>query len=67
MGKITADEVCKALSEYFEQKLYWDKEDKKFYLVEEVTLKTFVPSYSFDLFELPPHLIIMIGRFYETI
>jgi len=73
----TANEVCKALSEWLKEELptlwnykvyhdnggfhYYNNEDYEIYLVDydEVFERIFFPRY------LPPHLITLIGRFYE--
>ena len=74
----TADEVCEALSEWLKEELptlwnykiyhdnggfhYYNNEDYEIYFVDydEVFERIFFPRY------LPPHLITLIGRFYEA-
>ena len=53
----TADEVCKALSEYLKRNVYY--EDGMFKVHSDVYGEIV------DLNTLPPHLITLIGRFYE--
>ena len=63
----TEDEVCKALSEYYGERHFYNKTSKQFgnrigiitSLTNKNNLKTLV--------YLPPHLITMIGRFYENL
>lgn len=65
----TADEVCEALSEYhlFDMVEY-DKKTQTFYSGDNICYMGIdyqdKPIIIFD-YELPPHLITLIGRFYE--
>ena len=62
----TEDEVCEALSEYSNKKVYYENgkfevgkyEPSICYLQEDNIVW-------FNWFKLPPHIITMIGRFYE--
>ena len=64
----TADEVAKALGEYFNDNVIYEKEDKGFtfskyspyicHIENEIIIINYI--------KLPPHLITMIGRFYES-
>ena len=72
----TAEEVCKALSECLITKVVYKHKTKTFYL-KQSTFNVELVSYYYDEdkkdyvmhFEfaepLPPHLITLIGRFYE--
>jgi hypothetical protein len=69
----TADEVCKALGEYFGRNVYYGK-GYFLYRKEEFYNQPFLVAskYKSGLIEitkniLPPHLITLIGRFYEGI
>lgn len=62
----TADEVCKALSEFIDREVTYDDAKKDF--VDEC--RNSVEHFLFDSYHLkniPPHLITMIGRFYERL
>ena len=68
----TADEVCKALSEYLRLDKFNSKcifEDNNFYeRCDDGVLETIIDNDNglIDIyFNLPPHLITLIGRFYE--
>ena len=73
----TADEVCMALSEWLITKVVYKHKTKTFYL-KQSTFNVELVSYYYDKdrkdyvihFEfaepLPPHLITLIGRFYEV-
>ena len=75
----TEQEVCEALSEYYDTKVYYEEQEygTSFYLGKvkkdmngkEYTVKrTIVCSYEGEIVwnaSLPPHLITLIGRFYE--
>lgn len=69
----TPDEVCNALSEYFKLRTYeYDIVQKKFKRVfsknEYYYIVNFDINGNIKLFEvLPPHLITMIGKFYESL
>ena len=56
----TEDEVCKALSEL---NILWDVKTK--YLYRIITTSAISYPIEVKLIELPPRLIIMLGRFYE--
>ena len=63
----TADEVCKALSEYYKIEVEYSPLDHTFESAE-----TWYAMYENDFMDLggermPPHLITMIGRFYNGI
>lgn len=67
----TADEVCEALSEYFDRNVYYES-GRFLYRKEEFYNQPFIIAYKYKsgLVELtknvlPPHLITLIGRFYE--
>ena len=65
----TADEVCEALSEYFGFNYYY--QDKFFYksngikYIYPLKVSGFTEIQLYDG-HLPPHLITLIGRFYEA-
>lgn len=65
----TSDEVCKALSEYFGERIgnvFYVEKTKIFRSEAYVNLG----EYLFDseyLDKIPPHLITMIGKFYESL
>ena len=75
----TEQEVCEALGEYYDTKVYYEEQEfgTSFYLGKvkkdmngkECTVKrTIVVSYEGEIgwnASLPPHLITLIGRFYE--
>lgn len=71
----TADEVCKALSEYFKglTGVWYDKKTKSFIHLQfgrnEVISRCFEARLNDKrvtvIVTLPPHLITLIGRFYE--
>jgi len=62
----TADEVCEALSEYFAKETIYDKQFKEFRKGFRVVANPRENIYNeYDLLGLPPHLITLIGRFYE--
>ena len=67
----TADEVCKALSEWFDEKFYYDVNQKEFYTKalngqhSVVKLKNNEINFG-GWYVMPPHLITLIGRFYEA-
>ena len=68
--KPTSDEVCKALSEYYKNNNGIITIDENSILLENDIYHCLEISYSkkkcVKIFvELPPYLIIMIGRFYE--
>ena len=73
----TSDEVCKALSEYLDRQVLKDVDDNFYYsehrqigVVDEI-----VCGYGWEHehktitfeFDLPPHLITLIGRFYQGV
>ncbi len=69
----TADEVCKALSEYSKTNVYYER-GGFFYRNEYRYNQPFLVAikYKSGLIELtknvlPPHLITMIGKFYESL
>lgn len=68
----TSEEVCKALSEYFKEEVKYM--NKLFYYGEGLRHCEICDNYLDDIngkslfninFALPPHLITMIGKFYE--
>jgi predicted phosphoribosyltransferase len=59
----TDDEVCKALSEHYHIKVEYDKRFKQF--ESEHTWYAELRDGLLYIDELPPHLITLIGRFYE--
>ncbi len=65
----TADEVCKALSDYFGFDYYY--QDGYFYrsdgikYIYPIKVSGFIEIQMYDG-HLPPHLITLIGRFYEA-
>lgn len=77
----TEEEVCKALSEHLEVPIYYNIPHRYFYYEvleisgrnkKEIILTTFTKrgtnynDETLDIrYDLPPHLIILIGRFYE--
>jgi len=74
MSKITREEVCKALSEWLEETVYY--EDKMFVSQngkeksgeDKMITQCFgYGSVYLHMNELPPHLITLIGRFYEGV
>ena len=62
----TAEEVCKALSEYLKLPVEYNKDIGMFSQLENtgITVKYCVPRLV-DVTWLPPRLITMIGQFYE--
>ncbi len=75
----TADEVCKALSEHYKKTVYytvldfdidrgfvlqWYKEVKS---IRDIKLVSGTKYRLIFYRELPPHLITMIGKFYESL
>ena len=74
----TADEVCKALSEYLSRGVKKDK-DNNFYYSEQKQYygecDEIICGYGWEHehhtiafeFDLPPHLITLIGRFYQSL
>jgi hypothetical protein len=63
----TADEVCEALSEYYHYEVEYSKRDMTFEseLSWYACFKDGVIDFGGD--KLPPHLITLIGRFYEGV
>lgn len=67
----TEQEVCEALSEYFKKDVKFSKETKEFYYWEDEYMTVFITEtygdgrYNLGVY-LPPHLITLIGRFYEA-
>ena len=71
----TADEVCKALSEYYELKedesVFYRSNTKEFVIDTSMVgfedeICIMLPNFTIAFYhDLPPHLITMIGRFYE--
>ena len=61
----TSDEVCVALGEYLEVKVEYDIEDNMFYSEGVWGISLCGKNIDFDDLSLPPHLITMIGKFYE--
>ena len=61
----TADEVCKALSEYYHYEVEYSKKDMTFEseLSWYACFKDGIIDFGGD--KLPPHLVTLIGRFYE--
>ena len=65
----TVDEVCEALSEYFNDKVI--EMETTFYLPNKdfnsriIVLMHYDDNLNFKI-DLPPHLITLIGRFYEA-
>ena len=67
----TAEEVCKALIKYFEKPVYFENLS---FFVQHYKRKQSYKDYSLNvyrngklkiLYDLPPHLVTLIGRFYE--
>lgn len=71
----TADEVCKALIDYFKKSkyhsyidtAYYSEEGKYFYTEDENRSLVALMFDNYYIHEIPPHLIILIGRFYEGV
>ena len=62
----TAEEVCKALSEHYGKEVIYEKQFKEFRKGFRVVAHPRENIYNeFDLLGIPPHLITLIGRFYE--
>ena len=61
----TAEEVCKALSEYLGETLWFD-EDKNIRVSTQWVVKRLGDIGLEFFYVLPPHLITLIGRFYES-
>ena len=62
----TADEVCEALSEYYGKEVIYEKQFKEFRKGFRVVAYPRENIYNeYDLLGIPPHLITLIGRFYE--
>lgn len=66
----TAEEVCQALSEYYKCEVFYNKIEKEFEIYDLKNQKTWGKQcrrlYIDDLYN-KPHLITMIGRFYEGV
>ena len=65
----TEDEVIKALSEYLplESNYYYDRE-KRYFGNTDLTIICLMPKGKLYIaYMLPPHLITMIGKFYESL
>lgn len=74
----TEKEVCEALNEYLKYKVFFDKENKVFYSLYPETSSTIVNKFYVTkrnefhntygiVVALPPHLITLIGKFYESL
>ena len=63
----TEDEVCAKLSEYFEVEVEYDSKLNMFYNEGEWGISLRDNKIDFDNLDLSPHLIVMIGRFYEGV
>ena len=63
----TSIELCDKLSDWFEEEIYFDKQSAVFYLDDmAITRKdNYYNSWGIG-YPLPPHLITLIGRFYEN-
>ncbi|HKM04429.1 MAG TPA: hypothetical protein VJZ04_07510 [Lachnospiraceae bacterium] len=66
----TADEVCEALSGWFDEKFYYDVNQKEFYTKALNGQHSVVKLKKNEIhfggwYTMPPHLITLIGRFYE--
>lgn len=62
----TSDEVCEALSDYYGIEVVYDKQFKEFRKGFRVVAYPRENIYNeFDLLGIPPHLITLVGRFYE--
>ena len=68
----TKEEVCKALSEYFEKTVYFF-ENRAFFVQRYKEKQSYI-DYSINVYSngklrifhpFPPHLVTLIGRFYE--
>ena len=68
----TEEEVCKALSEYFEKTVYFF--ENRGFFVQRYKEKQSYRDYSLSVYSngklrifhpFPPHLVTLIGRFYE--
>ena len=57
----TADEVCKALSEYYYKEVKYS--NRTFFIVEDGKWSMIVINRLME----SPHLIILLGRFYESL
>ena len=69
----TADEVCQALSEHFKEKVVYVELERAFKFTEGnrkggylTRCNKYHNTYGITGYALPPHLITMIGRFYEV-
>ena len=70
----TAGDVCKALSVYFGEEARYDN-DKRVFMFTDGNRKgghitgsnKYHNTYAISGYALPPHLITMIGRFYESL
>ena len=65
----TEEEVCEALSEYFGKKVFVDKRYKiSAFVVERGSSVAYINARNrLCLTQLPPHLVTLIGRFYEGV
>ena len=62
------DEVCRALSDYLRVDVRYDVLAKEFYVCSDSTHITKFGIYGYQIkYYLLPHLITLIGRFYEGI
>ena len=66
----TTDEVCEALSGWFDENFYYDVNQKVFYPMDLKGQHSVVKMKKNEIhfgvwYTMPPHLITLIGRFYE--
>jgi hypothetical protein len=61
----TADDVCEALGEFFNCHVDYFEGEERFYTEDHSNLLDWYLFESFYISQIPPHLITMIGRFYE--
>ncbi len=63
----TQEEVCKALSDYLGEKMIYLGFDFVNVDITKIAVQFNLKNKNIELYvELPPHLITMIGRFYEN-
>jgi len=62
----TAEEVCKALSEYFNSNIIYEWGTMTFkFDIDWIEISKLTIEKRVDVTMLPPHIITLIGRFYE--
>ena len=60
----SADEVCEELTKHFKDKVFYDKVNNDFYLVNEYNVQYYVLNEPIN--EVPNNILALIARFYEA-